>query len=1066
MMKKKLLYLFILISIISYSQIPSYYNDVNLNLSGQALKDELAVKVISTHTTNLSYTPGIWDALKQTDLDPNDPNKVLLIYGWDDTDEDVTNDLTRSKDMNGGNLGDWNREHVYAKSLGTPDLGTSGPGSDAHHLRSSDVQWNSIRSNRKFASGSGNSGVTALGYWYPGDDWKGDVARMMMYMYIRYGTQCLPINVGVGNSIAGDANMIDLFLQWNADDPVSQVEIQRNPIVEGLQGNRNPFIDNPAFATEIWGGPQAEDLFGGGITDTEAPSTPTSLAASSITSFSADLTWIASTDNIGVTGYNVYKDGIFLATSSTNSYNAVSLSSNTTYTFYVEAKDAAGNISTASNTVNITTTTTPPDTEAPSAPFNLAASNITFDAANLSWTASTDNIGVTGYNVYQNGLLLASTATASYSATNLSPETTYAFYVQATDAAGNVSAASNTINITTTSASGGGNATDLFLSEYIEGSSLNKAIEIANFTGVSVNLSAYSIKKQTNGAGSWSTGVNLSGTLDNADVYVIANTGANSTILSVADISPAVTELDFNGNDALGLFKNGVLIDIIGTFDGGTANFAQNVTLVRKATVSSPVTTYDVTEWDSFVSDTSTDLGTHTFNAGSTSDTEAPSTPTGLVASNIAFDTANLSWTASTDNIGVTGYNVYQDGLLLTSTTTTSYSVTDLSPETTYAFYIEATDAAGNVSGASNTVNVTTTAVPDTEAPSTPTGLVASNITFDTANLSWTASTDNIGVTGYNVYQDGLLLTSTTTTSYSVTDLSPETTYAFYIEATDAAGNVSAASNTINITTTSASNGTITVLHEGFFESGFDGWMDGGSDCNYYTGIRSFEGNSSIELRDNSGGASSMTLQNVDVSPYNTVEVEFYFYSNSMENNEDFWLRYHDGTSWSTIATFTSGTDFSNNNFYTAIITLDSMSSNFVSNAQFRFQCDASANNDQIYIDQVSIRGIISGGVTSKNAIALKKGKTIEYIRSLNDNELISQETFVIKSNTSTDEIQIQYYGNGSPNFYIYDLLGQHVKSGKLKNTNNIDISNLKKGIHILKLSDEEESITKKFVKK
>ena len=80
---------------------------------------------------------------------------------------------------------------------------------------------------------------------------------MMMYMYIRYGNRCLPKNVGVGNTVSSDNNMIQLFLKWNAEDPVSQLELQRNPILENIQGNRNPFIDNPAFATQIWGGPQA-----------------------------------------------------------------------------------------------------------------------------------------------------------------------------------------------------------------------------------------------------------------------------------------------------------------------------------------------------------------------------------------------------------------------------------------------------------------------------------------------------------------------------------------------------------------------------------------------------------------------------------------------------------------------------------------------------------------------------------------------------------------------------------------------------------------------------------------
>ena len=110
--------------------------------------------------------------------------------------------LKRSKNDNGGNVADWNREHTYAQSLATPSMNTSSPnaGTDAHHLRSSDVQMNGNRGNRKFATGSGNSGNSGSN-WYPGDEWKGDVARMMMYMYLRYPSQCPPNDVGVGTSV-------------------------------------------------------------------------------------------------------------------------------------------------------------------------------------------------------------------------------------------------------------------------------------------------------------------------------------------------------------------------------------------------------------------------------------------------------------------------------------------------------------------------------------------------------------------------------------------------------------------------------------------------------------------------------------------------------------------------------------------------------------------------------------------------------------------------------------------------------------------------------------------------
>ena len=259
-MVKKLLILFVGLFALSIYAQQSYYNDLDLTKSGLALKQELATKIINTHSNFLSYTPGVWEASKATDVNPDNASEVLLIYGYSSTG---TTARTRGINDNGGNSGDWNREHTYPKSLGNPNLGTSGPGADAHHLRPSDVQYNGLRGSKAFADGSGNSG-DVTGGWYPGDEWKGDVARMMMYMYLRYGDQCLPSVVGVGSSAATPDDMIDLFLEWNAEDPVSTIEDNRNNYHGNVantyaQGNRNPFIDNPNLATQIWGGPVAEN---------------------------------------------------------------------------------------------------------------------------------------------------------------------------------------------------------------------------------------------------------------------------------------------------------------------------------------------------------------------------------------------------------------------------------------------------------------------------------------------------------------------------------------------------------------------------------------------------------------------------------------------------------------------------------------------------------------------------------------------------------------------------------------------------------------------------------------
>ena len=240
----------------------NYYKGVDFKKTGIALKEELAKLVSSTHTKTLSYGD-IWEASKATDLTPAG-NEVYLLYGHKGTTTG-TKAYTRGKQSNGGGQGQWNREHTYAKSLGTPNLGESGPGADGHHLRPADVNWNSARGNLKFAKGSGFSGPVSGG-WYPGDEWRGDVARMMMYMYVRYNNRCLPTGVAVGSTTKEDNNMVAILLEWNAADPVSEIERNRNKYHantanEYAQGNRNPFIDNPYLATQIWGGPEAKNLW-------------------------------------------------------------------------------------------------------------------------------------------------------------------------------------------------------------------------------------------------------------------------------------------------------------------------------------------------------------------------------------------------------------------------------------------------------------------------------------------------------------------------------------------------------------------------------------------------------------------------------------------------------------------------------------------------------------------------------------------------------------------------------------------------------------------------------------
>ena len=264
----KFIFIFFCFSV-SKGQIPSYYQNINLNLTGDQLKNELSTLISTTHQTLLEYTSSFsidtWDVIKVSDEFSSDTSKVLLVYGYNDNDALVENDRTRAKSLSchtNSCFGLWNREHVFPRSLASPNLVTNfpGAGTDVHNLRACDYSTNASRSNKKYDAGNGSSSSNNQGNWYPGDEWKGDVARIIMYMYLRYPNQCEPTNVGIGTQLfSPNGDMPDIFLNWNFSDPVSEFEETRNNSIANVQGNRNPFIDNPYLATLIWNGPAAED---------------------------------------------------------------------------------------------------------------------------------------------------------------------------------------------------------------------------------------------------------------------------------------------------------------------------------------------------------------------------------------------------------------------------------------------------------------------------------------------------------------------------------------------------------------------------------------------------------------------------------------------------------------------------------------------------------------------------------------------------------------------------------------------------------------------------------------
>src|SRR5207253_2621553 len=179
-------------------------------------------------------------------------------------------------------------------------------------------------------------------------------------------------------------------------------------------------------------------------------------------------------------------------------------------------------------------------------------------------------------------------------------------------------------------------------------------------------------------------------------------------------------------------------------------------------------------------------------SATTQADTQAPSTPANLAATVVSASQIDLTWSAATDNVGVTGYRVYRDGALVASPVGTSVSITGLSAGVQYSFTVAAFDAAGNVSAQSSPASATTPAPPHATPRTVPTGLTATAVSSSQIDLSWTASSDNVGVSGYRVYRGGTQIASPSATSFTVTGLSAATPYSFTVAAYDAASNVSA----------------------------------------------------------------------------------------------------------------------------------------------------------------------------------------------------------------------------------------------------------------------------------
>ena len=477
----------------------------------------------------------------------------------------------------------------------------------------------------------------------------------------------------------------------------------------------------------------------GACLDVAAPSAPTGIVQVAGDAKSATVRWKPSTDDVGVVGYTVYRAGVPQGTTWENSFTLGPLACGSSYPASVDAYDAAGNRSQRASFV--VTTSACPDTQPPSAPTALAQTSATSTSATVSWSPSADQVGVAGYTVYRDGAAVGTTTGTAYETTGLACGTAYSLAVDAFDAAGNRSSRTSATVATTACA----------------------APPAPPPAPPPPPASPPPPPPPPSPPPP-----------DTAAPSVPA--GLSVTSVSAAAIGLAwQAATDAVGVTAYRVYRSGVL----------AATVTQPAATVSGLACGTAYQ-FEVEAWDA--------AGNHSARAAvvaSTSacaDAQPPTVPTGLLQQNRTQTSISLLWSPSTDAVGVVGYGAYVAGALVGTTAQPGYTFAGLACGTTYTLGVDAFDAAGNRS-ARTSVLMTTSSCGDTQPPSTPGGLSVTAAATTSLGLSWTASTDNVAVAGYDVFLGASKAATGTSTTVSLGGLACGTTYTVGVEAFDSAGN-------------------------------------------------------------------------------------------------------------------------------------------------------------------------------------------------------------------------------------------------------------------------------------
>nr|WP_269457315.1 fibronectin type III domain-containing protein [Pseudomonas vancouverensis] len=449
------------------------------------------------------------------------------------------------------------------------------------------------------------------------------------------------------------------------------------------------------------------------LEDVTPPGKPGTPVVNNLTGTSVTLSWAAATDNVAVTGYLVSLDQSSPVAVSGTSHAFSNLKEATTYHVEVKARDAAGNLSDGA-----AVTFSTKDVTAPSRPGTPVVSDLSGSSATLSWTPSTDNVAVTGYLVSLDQSSPVTVSGTRHTFSNLKAATTYHVEVKARDAAGNLS----------------DGAAVTFSIKDVTAPSRPGTPVVSHLSGSSATLS-------------WTPSTD--------------NVAVTGYLVSLDQSSPVVVS--------------------------GTSHAFSNL---------KEATTYHVEVKARDAAGNLSDGAAVTF---STKDVTAPSRPGTPVVSDLSGSSATLSWTPSTDNVAVTGYIISLNNGSPVYITNPRHIFNGLREVTAYTAVINAYDAAGNFSPGTSV----TFSTRDATKPTQPTGLVAGNVSTRAAALIWNRSSDNVGVTGYEILRDGQFIDTTkdSTPGYLAIGLIAGNVYQFSVRAIDAAGNQSETSASVRVST-------------------------------------------------------------------------------------------------------------------------------------------------------------------------------------------------------------------------------------------------------------------------